>query len=248
MTEIRSQIFFGDLRLKNELHYNGDSRARRLCLELRRMISATSFSLTHSPHLLTSFSLSHSHSPPWIQPPSPYYLTLSLSHSLLLSYFPIFLHCFILIFWQFCLPFWSHLFPLEVPNSGLPSFQTFSREYNCSSIFVSISIFLDLKTTQFIFTERLVTHFVLGQLPQPYVPFSTTCLFLNLFSSHFLNQISKFFLVHNLSFKMFTLVLKISGQKYYKFWSIFWISHPVLSDMSWNRDWWAFPTLVDLLC
>ena len=62
MTEIRSQIFFGDLRPKKELHYNGDSRARRLCLELRRMISATSFSLTptssppshsltHTPHL-----------------------------------------------------------------------------------------------------------------------------------------------------------------------------------------------------
>ena len=143
MTEIRSQIFFGDLRLKNELHYNGDSRARRLCLELRRMISATSFSLTHSPpppHLLTSFSLSHSLSPPWIQPPSPHYLTLSLSLTLVVSFswsFSLFHFSFLTVVFPFLVapfPFGS-----SDPNSGLSFSQTLTWEYNCSSIFVALS-------------------------------------------------------------------------------------------------------------
>ena len=46
----------------------------------------------------------------------------------------------------------------------------------------------------------------MGQPPQPYVSFSTTCFFLNLFSSQFLVQISKFFFLQNCRSK----ILKIN--------------------------------------
>ena len=122
MTEIRSQIFFGDLRLKNELHYNGDSRARRLCLELRRMISATSFSLTHSPpppHLLLTLSLTL----PTLDPTSFVPLSHPLSFSLtLVVLFSSFSSMFHLVFLTVLSPFLVAPFPFGSSKFRPPLF------------------------------------------------------------------------------------------------------------------------------
>lgn len=127
MTEIRRQIFFGDLRLKNELHYNGDSRARRLCLELRRMISATSFSLTHSL------------SPPWIQPPSPHYLTLPLSLTLVVS--------FSWSFSLFHLSFFDSFVSIFGRTFSLCKFRSKFRSLLFSNVNLGIQLLLDICVT-----------------------------------------------------------------------------------------------------
>ena len=172
------------------------------------MISATSFSLTHSPpppHLLLTLPTLKQTS---FAPLSPSH---SLTHSwwLLFLCFPRFLFIYSFIFFDFIFIFLIVLSSfLVIPflwKFQIQVFALFKRylgNITAPRYFVSIS-----KNHTIYFHWGTWDTFCFGPAT------STTYLFLNLFSSQSLVQISKFLLVHNLSYEIFTTVLKICGQK-----------------------------------